>query len=132
VEVVSTVYYSSASQKAEISVMLPVGAEADRQKHEEHSGEAEKKAAAAGDMIFDPAPDVILKNLIPHMIKANLYRLFLEAAAAEWIYRRVAMKSATDAASEMQKMLNRTYNRIRQASITQEIGEIVAGADSVK
>lgn len=132
VEIVSTVYYSSASQKAEISVMLPVGGEVGGKKSGEKGTKSEAKAMAGGDMIYDPAPDVILKNLIPHMIKANLYRLFLEAAAAEWIYRRVAMKSATDAASEMQKMLNRTYNRIRQASITQEIGEIVAGADSVQ
>ncbi|HNI26258.1 MAG TPA: F0F1 ATP synthase subunit gamma, partial [Leptospiraceae bacterium] len=56
----------------------------------------------------------------------------LEAVCSEQIARRIAMKSATDAAGEMIKILTRGYNRVRQAKITQEISEIVAGADSLK
>ncbi len=126
VEVISTVYISAAVQKAAISTVLPVGLkETDAVHKKDHS-----KSMPAG-VIFEPAPEVIITNLIPHLIKANMYRLLLEAAAAEQIYRRIAMKSATDAANDMRKLLTRTYNRIRQASITQEISEIVAGADSV-
>ncbi len=131
VEVVSTVYYSSASQKPEISVVLPVGGSATKKKSAKSKKE-ETAVSTGGNIIFDPGPQVILTKLIPHLIKAHVYRLFLEAGASEQIYRRVAMKSATDAAGEMNKALNRKYNRIRQASITQEISEIVAGADSVQ
>ncbi len=123
VEAISTVYHSSASQKPEVVPLLPVGVPAD-------SGE-KKKGAAQPDVIYEPDPRVILKNILPHVVKTSFYRVLLEAVTAEQIYRRIAMKSATDAASEMVKLLNRTYNRIRQAGITQEIGEIVAGADAV-
>lgn len=128
VEVVSTVYLSSASQKPDVTVVLPAGEVVEK------SEKSESKAGtnASGVVIYDPNPDMILTQLIPHLIKSNVYRLFLEAATAEQIYRRIAMKSATDAATEMGKLLNRTYNRIRQASITQEIGEIVAGAEAVQ
>ena len=125
VEFVSNLYQSSASQKPGITQVLPLG----KQEHHEKKGIASGKVNM--DITFDPEPEIILKNLIPHVIKANIYRLMLESAAAEQIYRRIAMKSANDAAKEMEKFLNRTYNRIRQASITQEISEIVAGSDAV-
>jgi F-type H+-transporting ATPase subunit gamma len=56
----------------------------------------------------------------------------LEAVTSEQIYRRIAMKSASDAANDMTKSLTRLYNRKRQGKITQEISEIVAGADAIK
>jgi F-type H+-transporting ATPase subunit gamma len=126
VEVISTVYYNSASQKPEVTVVLPAGGEL------HGKGHGSEPKAPTGPVIYDPTPDVILTRLVPHLIKSNMYRIFLEAAASEQIYRRIAMKSATDAATDMGKLLNRTYNRIRQASITQEIGEIVAGAEAVQ
>lgn len=136
-EVISTVYYSSATQKPAVSVVLPVGETANTGlndgRHDQKGNEGtEGASSSAGLMIFEPSAEEILTNLIPHLIKSNLYRIFLEAATAEQIYRRVAMKSASDAAADMNKQLNMTYNRIRQASITQEISEIVAGADSVQ
>lgn len=129
VELISTVYISSATQKPAINAILPVGittpSDSDSSYGEEEVGKTE------GNAIFEPAPEVILQNLIPHLIKSSIYRFMLESAAAEQIYRRVAMKSATDAANDMGKILKRTYNRVRQASITQELSEIVAGADAV-
>ena len=69
--------------------------------------------------------------MIPLAIKTTFYRILLEAVASEQIARRIAMKNATDAAGEMVKLLTRTYNRARQAGITQEILEIVGGAEAV-
>jgi F-type H+-transporting ATPase subunit gamma len=130
VEVVSTVYITAVTQKPAISTILPAGLQESAPVGAEEKKKDHKKPVPAG-VIFEPAPEVILSNLIPHLIKSNLYRILLEAGAAEQIYRRIAMKSATDAATDMSKLLTRTYNRIRQASITQELSEIVAGADSV-
>ncbi len=129
VEVLSTVYHSSANQKPEVSPLLPPLLE--KKGKASSSANLEKKEAGIGNTIFAPSPEKIFTTLIPHVIHSNLYRLFLEAATSEWIYRRVAMKSATDAANEMSKYYNRKYNRIRQATITQELAEIVAGADAV-
>lgn len=121
VEIVSTVYHGSSRQTAEVTQLLPLGSA---------SGDA-KKGGKSVNAIYEPQPDIILKKLLPLMIKTTLFRLLLEALAAEHIYRRVAMKSATDSAGQMVKMLVRNYNRVRQASITQELSEIVAGADAI-
>ncbi len=61
-----------------------------------------------------------------------MYRALVETAAAEQGARRTAMKNATDNAGEMLNVLRRTYNRARQAQITQEIAEIVGGAEALK
>lgn len=119
VEAITTVYHSSANQKAEIVPILPI-----------EPPKGEKKST--GMVIYEPSPDKILESLLPEVINMAFYKLSLEAVTSEQIARRVAMKSATDAASEMIKILTRGYNRVRQAKITQEISEIVAGADSLK
>jgi len=120
VEVISTVYLSSARQTADSTLLLPLGNETEN---------AEKQETV--NAIFEPNPEVILQKLLPFTVKMTVFRLLLEAITAEQIYRRIAMKSATDSAGEMQKMLTRTYNRVRQAAITQELSEIVAGADAI-
>lgn len=80
------------------------------------------------DYIYEPAPEQILNDLLPKHIEFQLYRVLLESAAAEQGARMTAMESATKNASEMISHLTLTYNRIRQASITKEIIEIVSGA----
>ena len=119
VEAITTVYHSSANQKAEIVYILPI-----------EPPKGSKKSS--GLVIYEPSPEKILESLLPEVINMVFYKLSLEAVTSEQIARRVAMKSATDAASEMIKLLTRGYNRVRQAKITQEISEIVAGADSLK
>ncbi len=119
VEAITTVYHSSANQKAEIVSILPI-----------ESPKGSK--ISSGMVIYEPSPEKILEALLPEVINMVFYKLSLEAVTSEQIARRVAMKSATDAASEMIKLLTRGYNRVRQAKITQEISEIVAGADSLK
>jgi F-type H+-transporting ATPase subunit gamma len=80
------------------------------------------------DYLYEPAPEAILSDLLPKHIEFQLYRVLLESAAAEQGARMTAMESATKNASEMISHLTLTYNRIRQASITKEIIEIVSGA----
>jgi F-type H+-transporting ATPase subunit gamma len=78
--------------------------------------------------ILSPSADEILNRLLPLYVRNSIYRALVETAAAEHGARRTAMKNATDNAGDMLDTLNRTYNRARQAQITQEIAEIVGGA----
>ncbi len=78
--------------------------------------------------ILEPSQDEILTRLLPLYIRNKVYRALVENAAAEQGARRTAMKNATDNAADMLEQLKRTYNRARQAQITQEIAEIVGGA----
>ena len=77
-------------------------------------------------------PDEILDQLLPLYVRNAMYRALVENAAAEHGARRTAMKNATDNAGDMLDILNRTYNRARQAQITQEIAEIVGGAAALE
>jgi F-type H+-transporting ATPase subunit gamma len=84
------------------------------------------------DYLYEPGPEAILAELLPKHIEFQLYRILLESAAAEQGARMTAMEAATKNASEMIDHLTLTYNRIRQASITKEIIEIVSGAAAAK
>ncbi len=81
--------------------------------------------------ILSPTAVGVLRDLIPLYLRNMVYRALVENAAAEQGARRTAMKNATDNAGEMIEHLTRTYNRARQAQITQEIAEIVGGAEGV-
>ena len=78
------------------------------------------------DYIFEPSKEVILNNLIPHLIKMQLYHLMLEANASEHSARRVAMKTASDNADEVAGKLSMDYNKVRQSNITRELIEITS------
>jgi len=80
------------------------------------------------EYLYEPGPEQILNELLPRHIEFQLYRVLLESAAAEQGARMTAMEAATKNASDMISHLTLTYNRIRQASITKEIIEIVSGA----
>jgi F-type H+-transporting ATPase subunit gamma len=84
------------------------------------------------EYILEPSADAILDRLLPLYVRNSVYTALLETAAAEQGARRTAMKNATDNASDMVKLLTRTYNRARQAAITQEIAEIVGGAAALE
>lgn len=84
------------------------------------------------DYILAPSADAILSELLPLYVRNQVYRALVETAAGEQGARRSAMKSATDNATDMLSLLRRTYNRTRQASITQEIAEIVGGAAALE
>jgi F-type H+-transporting ATPase subunit gamma len=86
----------------------------------------------ATNYLLRPSADAILERLLPLYVRNQVYRALVETAAAEHGARRAAMKSATDNAGEMIDLLRRTYNRARQAQITQEIAEIVGGAEALR
>jgi len=80
---------------------------------------------------FEPNASVVLDALLPRYIEARVFNAMLQSAASEHAARRRAMKSATDNADELIKSLTRLANAARQAEITQEISEIVGGADAL-
>ncbi len=86
----------------------------------------------ARDYLLFPSAQAILSELLPLYVRNAVYRALVETAAAEQGARSTAMKNATDNAGEMLNVLRRTYNRARQAQITQEIAEIVGGAEALK
>jgi len=91
-----------------------------------------KPGGVQADYILKPDADQILEQLLPLYVRNQVYRGLVETAAAEHGARRTAMKNATDNAGEIYEILKRTYNRQRQAAITQEIAEIVGGAAALE
>ena len=81
---------------------------------------------------FEPKADVVLGYLIPAYVRTVILHALLDSAAAEHGARRRAMQSASDSAEEVLKVLSRTYNRVRQGSITTELNEIVGGASALE
>jgi F-type H+-transporting ATPase subunit gamma len=80
---------------------------------------------------FEPSPEGVLDALLPWYVESRIFHALLDAAAAEIASRRRAMKSATDNANELIEQLNLEANKARQAEITQEISEIVGGANAL-
>ena len=91
-----------------------------------------KAGGPTRDYILAPDPQTILGELLPLYVRNAMYRALVEMTAAFYASQRTAMKNATDNASDMLKILGRTYNRARQATITQEIAEIVGGAAALQ
>jgi F-type H+-transporting ATPase subunit gamma len=91
-----------------------------------------QEAKAAVNYILKPSAEAILESLLPLYVRNQMYRALVETAAAEHGARRTAMKNATDAGGDMLDVLQRTFNRARQGQITQELAEIVGGAEALK
>lgn len=88
-------------------------------------------AGGSGDCLYEPDPKSILDGLLPRYVEALVFQGLVENVAAEQAAKMMAMQSASDNAGELIKELQSAYNRARQAAITQEIAEIVAGASAV-
>lgn len=84
------------------------------------------------DFLLAPSGETILGELLPAYVRNAVYRALVEMTAAFYAAQRTAMKNATDNANDMLNILRRTYNRARQANITQEIAEIVGGAAALQ
>ncbi|HSU16472.1 ATP synthase F1 subunit gamma [Longimicrobium sp.] len=84
------------------------------------------------DYILEPGADEILGQVLPLYVRNSVYRALVETVAGFYGAQRTAMKNATDNAGDMLEALTRTYNRVRQAAITQEIAEIVGGAAALE
>jgi len=85
-----------------------------------------------GDVIYEPEPEQILTRLLPVYVETELFRALLESSASEHGARMTAMRNATKNAGELIANLTLAMNRARQAEITQEILEVVAGADALE
>jgi F-type H+-transporting ATPase subunit gamma len=83
------------------------------------------------DYIYEPSRAVLMETLVPRVLQIQFYKAQLESNASEHGARMTTMSKATDNAGELLKMLQLTYNRTRQAAITREISEIVAGAEAL-
>jgi F-type H+-transporting ATPase subunit gamma len=126
--IVFTKYHSSSNQKTTIEKLLPFSINEDT---EPFAAEGPETAVIA-NYIFEPQAKQILDSILPYAFKMNFFQYVLESITSEHIARRIAMKSATDSATEMIKSLTLVYNRARQAKITQEIAEIVGGASALE
>jgi F-type H+-transporting ATPase subunit gamma len=125
-DVAYTKFLSSSKQVAVVETLLPLGLL-------EGSEKAEREPRAGESMYeFLPSAASILEEVVPASFKVRLFKCFLDAAVSEQIARMVAMKSATENASEMIKSLSMTYNRARQSQITGEIMEIIGGVEALK
>ena len=91
-----------------------------------------EEAAREVDYLLEPGADEILGNVLPLYVRNSVYRALVETTAGFYGAQRTAMKNATDNAGDMLEGLTRTYNRVRQAAITQEIAEIVGGAAALE
>ncbi|HYW09846.1 MAG TPA: ATP synthase F1 subunit gamma [Longimicrobium sp.] len=92
----------------------------------------EGSTAADVDYVLEPGADEILGQILPLYVRNGVYRALVETTAGFYGAQRTAMKNATDNAGDMLNALTRTYNRVRQAAITQEIAEIVGGAAALE
>ena len=82
-------------------------------------------------VIFEPSKKELLEQLLPLYFKNTIYNTLLEASVSEYASRRTAMENATDNAEELTEHLKLEYNKARQGAITQEITEVVAGANAL-
>jgi len=123
VHVVFTRFRSMLSQEPDVIRLMPLQVVEGEQRPEEHE--------LLPLYEFEPSAEDVLDALLPRYVQSRIYFCLLQAAASELAARQRAMKSATDNAEELIKKYTRTANQARQAGITQEISEIVGGANAL-
>ena len=125
VVMISNDFVSAIAQRVETRELLPIP--------EGELGELDpKERAAQGEMLFEPGADEILDELLISSLETTIYRAMLESTAAEHGARMTAMRNASENAGELIDSLTLAMNRARQAAITQEILEVVGGADALE
>jgi F-type H+-transporting ATPase subunit gamma len=120
-------YVSPLTQTVEVEDVLPIP----RTLLDEDEAKSAYEIALEGDFIYEPEPEQILERLLPTYLETTVYRALLESAASEHGARMTAMRNASKNAGELIDSLTLDMNRARQAEITQEILEVVAGADAL-
>jgi F-type H+-transporting ATPase subunit gamma len=126
--VVYTRFVNSVSQTPVAAQVSPVNAIVDETRD---SSEDKKDSGLQAQYEFEPEPEELIGALVPRYISARIFSALLESAVSESAARRRAMKSASDNATELIRTYTRLANQARQAEITQEISEIVGGADAL-
>ena len=125
VELVYNQFKNSLSQVLTCEQWLPVVPK-DLKASKDHKG------SKTNDYIYEPSKEEIMREMIPLTLRSTFYRVVLDSLAAEHGARMTAMQKATDNATELLKDLRLSYNKARQASITNEIIEIVSGSEALK
>ena len=120
VDVVYNRFKNAATQIVTSEILLPI------------SAETEDSNSATADYIFEPTQEEIVNELLPKSVKMQLFKALRDSFASEHGARMTAMHKATDNATELRDELKLTYNKARQAAITNEILEIVGGAEALK
>jgi F-type H+-transporting ATPase subunit gamma len=123
-----TRFESMASQKVIVSKVIPLDPD---DVPDDSSDRDDDEGGSTGLIEFEPEGAGVLDALLPRYLTARVFAAMLDAAASEQVARRRAMKSATDNADDLIKQLTRDANSARQAEITQEIMEIVGGAEAL-
>jgi F-type H+-transporting ATPase subunit gamma len=126
VVLVYNTFVSALTQQVTDHAILPISADVLETDEEERADDALR-----GDFIFEPEPEEILQRLLPVYVETQVYRALLESSASEQAARMTAMRNASKNAGELIDGLTLQMNRARQAAITQEILEIVAGAEAL-
>jgi len=124
VDIVFTNFISTLTQKPEALTLLPVGEIKGVTAGVHGHATSEKLMKGAMEFLFEPSPEQVLGELLPHYINFQVYQILLEAKASEHSARMVAMKNATDNANQLIKDLTLEYNKLRQTNITKELLEI--------
>ena len=127
-DVVYSKFYSISKQRPSAETILPLTELAATD-----GDESAEDAASESRLQFEflPSPRSVLEEIVPTAFRAKTFKCFLDAAVGEQIARMVAMKAATENADEMISSLTTTYNRARQGQITNEILEVVGGANAL-
>ena len=125
VVLVYTKFVNTMHQEVDTKVLLPM-------KMEDVLTEEVAEPKLESPVEFAPSADRVLNYLIPKYMELELYKCMVESSVCEFIGRRVAMENATDNAQDMLGKLSLNYNRARQSAITNELIEIVAGAEALK
>ena len=136
VEMIYNGYVSPLTQEVTTDILLPLAAveqllEEDEEDDEDGEESDDRDSGHKTLWIYEPDPEEILKRLVPDYIEISIYRALLESTASEHGARMTAMRSAQENAGEMIDDLTLEMNRQRQAEITQEIMEVVAGAEGL-
>lgn len=124
VELIYNQFKNSLSQILSVENFLPIVPS--------EQNELAAKSQHSNDYIYEPNKEEILKEMIPLTLRSHFYRVILDSLAAEHGARMTAMQKATDNATELLKDLKLSYNKARQAAITNEIIEIVSGSEALK
>jgi F-type H+-transporting ATPase subunit gamma len=134
VSIVYTQFVKQLEYKPYIREILPVSLKTTRNIIEEtEAGSVDERfdKKSMSLYLFEPSEERVLEKVIPDLLSAILLQIMLEAQASEHSSRMIAMKNATDNAGELLEELTLTYNRARQAGITQEVAEIIGGAEAL-
>jgi F-type H+-transporting ATPase subunit gamma len=126
VVLVYNTYVSALTQRVTEQDVLPISREILETDEEERQADVLR-----GDFIFEPEPELILERLLPVYVETQIYRALLESTASEQGARMTAMRNASKNAGDLIDALTLRMNRARQAEITQEILEVVAGAEAL-